>query len=240
MAAKNPQVIDGFASVQALRRTGKNKQDPRYGQSRTSLPAAHKKAGEKKPSGPKARIGHTVIPDTFEIVCYECGYTFTLRGQIQKTYCPKCRKILVAEEQIIESNWSGRVKTIGTVQVRNGGSLSKAHVVVGNLILDGHIEDSTAKICRRLELGSHASGDIAKIDTRDILIRSDATVSHRSKLRCQNFIVEGNFRGTIEVSGLVTVMPGAFLQGRVKAARLRLHEGGGLKATVEIAGTSKQ
>ena len=152
----------------------------------------------------------------------------------------KCRKTLVVDEQIIDSAWSGRVKTIGTVQVRDGGSLSKAHVVVGDLILDGHIEDSNVKICRRLELGSHASGDIAKIDTRDILIRRDAKVSYRSKLRCENFIVEGNFRGTIEVSGLVTVMAGAFLQGQVKAARLRLHEGGGLKATVKIAGTSKQ
>ncbi len=237
MAAKDPLVIDGFASVQAVRRTGKNKQDPRYGESRTSLPAARKKPDSKKTSLPRGKIGHTVIPETFEIVCYECGYTFTLRGQIQKTYCPKCRKILVADEQIIESEWSGRVKTIGTVQVRNGGSLTKAHVVVGNLILDGRIEDCTTKICRRLELGSHASGDIAKIDTRDILIRADAKLSYSAKLCCESLIVEGDFRGTVEVSGLVTVMPGAFLQGRVKARRLRLHEGGGLKATVEIAGT---
>jgi cytoskeletal protein CcmA (bactofilin family) len=237
VAAKDPLVIDGFASVQAVRRTGKNKQDPHYGQSRTRLPAARKKPASKKAGVPRGKIGHTVMPDTFEIVCYECGYTFTLRGQIQKTYCAKCRKILVADEQIIESDWSGRVKTIGTVQVRNGGSLTKAHVVVGNLILDGRIKDSTVKICRRLELGSHASGDIAKIDTRDILIRTDAKLSYRSKLRCENLIVEGNFRGTVEVSGLVTVMPGAFLQGRVKASRLLLHEGGGLKATVKIAGT---
>ena len=111
-------------------------------------------------------------------------------------------------------------------------------MVVGDLILDGHVADSTIKICRRLELGSQASGDIAKIDTRDILVRADARISYRSKLRCENFIVEGNFRGTIEVSGLVTVKPGAFLQGRVKAARLLLEEGGGLKATVKIAGTT--
>jgi len=238
VAAKDPLVIDGFASVQAVRHSGKNKQDPKYGHSKTTLPAAGEKTGTKKKTGAKGKIGHTVIPDVFEIVCYECGYTFTLRGRIQKTYCPKCRKTLVADEQVIESDWSGRVKTIGTVQVRNGGSLTKAHVVVGDLILDGRIEDSTTKICRRLELGSNASGDIAKIDTRDILIRADAKLSHRSKLRCENLIVEGNFRGTVEVSGLVTVMPGAFLQGRVKAARLLLHEGGGLKATVKIAGTS--
>ncbi len=238
MAAKDPLVIDGFASVQAVRRSGKNKQDPRYGQSRTTLPAADTKATPEKPTGARGRIGHTVVPDVFEIVCYECGYTFTLRGHIQKTYCPKCRKTLVADEQIIESDWSGRVKTIGTVQVRNGGSLTGAHVVVGHLVLDGHIEDSTAKICRCLELGSSASGDIAKIDTRDILIRADATLSHRSKLHCENLIVEGNFRGTVEVSGLVTVLPGAFLQGRVTAARLLVHEGGGLKATVKIAGTT--
>jgi cytoskeletal protein CcmA (bactofilin family) len=238
--AKDPLVIDGFASVQAVRRAGKNKQDPHFGSSRTRLPAASENAAPQKPTGPRGKIGHTVMPDTFEIVCYECGYTFTLRGKLRKTYCAKCRKTLVVDEQIIDSAWSGRVKTIGTVQVRDGGSLSKAHVVVGDLILDGHIEDSTVKICRRLELGSHASGDIAKIDTRDILIRRDAKVSYRSKLHCENFIVEGNFRGTIEVSGLVTVRAGAFLQGQVKAARLLLHEGGGLKATVKIAGTSKQ
>ncbi len=236
MASKDPQVIDGFQSVQAVRRAGKNKQDPRYAQSRTTLPAAGKKSGTKRKAGTKGKIGHTVVPDVFEIVCYECGYTFPLRGRIQKTYCPKCRKTLVADEQIIESDWSGRVKTIGTVQVRNGGSLTKAHVVVGNLILDGRIEDSTTKICRRLELGPNASGEIAKIDTRDILIRAGAKLSHRSKLRCENLIVEGNYRGTVEVSGLVTVMPGAFLQGRVKAERLLLHEGGGLKATVKITG----
>jgi len=237
VAAKDPLVIDGFASVQAVRRAGKNRKKPHYGQSRTTLPAADKKARTGTKAGPRAKIGHTVVPDIFEIVCYECGYTFNLRGRIQKTYCPKCRKTLVADEQIIESDWSGRVKTIGTVQVRNGGSLTKAHVVVGSLILDGRIEESTTKIGRRLELGSNASGDIAKIDTRDILIRADAKLSYRAKLRCENLIVEGDFRGTVEVSGLVTVMSGAFLQGRVKAARLLLHEGGGLKATVKIAGT---
>lgn len=235
MGSSDPLVIDGFSSVQAVRRAGRNKQDPRFGKSRTSLPGAPRDA---KPASktPRGKIGHTVIPDTYEIVCYECGYTFSMRGQLRKTYCPKCRKTLVVDEQIIDTAWSGRVKTIGTVQVRDGGRLTDAHVVVGDLILDGRIENSTVKICRRLELGSHASGDIAKIDTRDILIRADAKVSYREKLACQNFIVEGDFRGHIEVRGLVTVMPGAFLQGRVKAARLLLHEGGGLKATVKITG----
>ncbi len=237
MGAKDPLVIDGFASVQAVRRSGTNKQDPSYGKSKTTLPAARKEASPAA-AGVRGRIGHTVMPETFEIVCYECGYTFTLRGQIQKTYCPKCRKTLVADEQIIETNWSGRVKTIGTVQVRNGGSLTDAHVVVGNLVLDGNIENCTVKIGRRLELGSHASGDIAKIEARDILIPAETKLSYRAKLRCENLIVEGNFRGTIEAGGLVSVKPGAFLQGRVTAPRLRLQEGGGLKATVKITGSS--
>jgi len=234
----DPQVIGGFASVQAVRRAGRNKQDPQFGKSRTTLPAARKPTEKPGPST-TARIGHTVIPDSFEIVCYECGYTFTMRGQLRKTYCAKCREILVVDEQIIETAWTGRVKTIGTVQVRNGGSLTGAHMVVGDLILDGRVEDCTIKICRRLELGSHASGDLADINTRDILVRAGANVSLRSKLECQNFIVQGSFKGTIDVRGLVTIKPGAFLQGRVTAARLLVEEGGGVKATLKVTGAKK-
>lgn len=234
MSAKDPLVIDGITSVRAVRHSGKNKQDPKYGPSRTALPAAGRKNAPGKPA-PGGKIGHTVMPETFEIVCYECGYTFNLRGRIQKTYCPKCRKVLIADEQIIESEWSGRVKTIGTVQVRNGGNLHDAHVVVGNLVLDGRIANCTTRICRRLELGAHAAGDIAGIETRDILVRPDARLSQRATLRCENLIVEGHYKGTVDVRGLVTIMPGAFLQGRVQAARMLLHEGGGLKAAVKIA-----
>lgn len=230
-----PLVIDGFTSVQAVKRAGANRAEPHYGKSRTRLTAAEKrKKQEAGGSRVKGRIGHSVLPTNYEIVCFECGYTFNLRGKLRKTYCPKCRAILDVDEHVIDKPWSGTVKTIGTVEVAEGGSLSGAHIITGDLVLNGHVERSEIRVCRRLELGPHAAGEVSKIPARDILIRKDIKLSIRSKLHADNFIVYGDFRGSIEISGLVTLHPGACLRGRVRAARLVVLEGAGIKADVEV------
>lgn len=230
-----PSVIDGFSSVQAVRRSGRTT-NPRFRQSRTTLPATDKtpeKISQNKSSAP-LKIGHTIIPEKHEIICYECEYAFTLPGRIRNTICPKCHRKLDPENHIIENESNATIRTIGTIEIKSNAVLKGAKLTGRNIILAGDASDGTIRACGCLELCPGAKFDFAKIRLKDLRIRGKGRFTIRRKITCRNIEVEGKLKANIYSDGIATIRHGGLLQGEIHGPHLIVEEGGGLKAKVVI------
>ena len=241
MAADKPTVIDGFTSVQAVRRTGKGSSVARTRPSRTKLPATQTDKRKKKPPVTRAtRIGHTVMPAKYEIVCYECEYAFTVQGRIQNsTFCPKCRKRLRYSDHVVDSVWTEDLKTIGTIEVKPEGVIRNADLVAREIILAGRIENSRVRVTCRLEICSGAKIDLRTVELRNLLIRAGAQFSIRRKLVCNNLEVAGTLRSRAFVEEQAVIKRGGHLLGEIHSPSLIVEEGGGLSADVSIGSREK-
>ncbi len=231
------KVIDGFSSIQAVRRkSGDGSDGPRLRESSSKLPERHPGENEGQDTAPnKVRIGHTALPPKFEIVCYECSYEFTVTGRLHNVICPKCREQLEVGDYVVDGERTGAIKTIGSVTVKDGGALRGASVIAGDLILEGGtVEDSQVRACGCVQLGEGAYYRGASINTRDVLIRAGACVAFRGSLMCRQLDVEGDVKGRLSCEGAMTVHPGGVIRGEVVTEHLIVHDGGGLKAKVRV------
>ncbi|MFC1497262.1 polymer-forming cytoskeletal protein [Verrucomicrobiota bacterium] len=233
---KKPSVIDGYTSVQALRLAGQNNRGPRFRPSRTTLPATEKAKTESGQSKfrPSARINHTIIPEKYEIVCYECEYNFTLPGHIHNTICPKCHHLLELANHVIEGKSSERIRTIGTIEITSNAILNRADLVGRDVILAGDAKEAVIRVSRCLTLCPGAKFDIKKIRMKDLCIRSNGKFTIRRKIACRNLEVEGKLNAKIYSDGMVTIKPGGLLHGEIHGPHLVVEEGGGLKAKVVV------
>jgi cytoskeletal protein CcmA (bactofilin family) len=230
---KSPNFIDGFASVQAVRQSkvkGEFKTQP----SRSTLAAVDSPPPVATATIPATKIGHSTIPEKFDITCYECGYKFILQGRIIDTHCPKCHKKLLSANYILDNEWSGSITTLGTVEIRNTCVLKNAEITARNVILAGNSENGRITIHNKLELYGGAILNIAEMRITDIIIKEGSTFHFGDKLFCRDIQVLGELQAEIESSGLITVEPGGFLKGKITAPRLIVKEGGGLTARLKI------
>jgi cytoskeletal protein CcmA (bactofilin family) len=224
-------VIDGFTSVQAMRRI-----ERRAAQARQ--PATPKSPAPVEPS-PAAHFASSVMPQKYEITCYECGYLFALQGHVHDTLCPKCHRNLEALNLTIEGEWTVPVKTIGTVELKAGSVLKNVEINARDVILRGNAEDGTLVVTRRLEVHQGATLDIEKTSFRDLAIRSGGKFAFTKKIACRNLEVEGELTASIYSEGVITVRNGGLLKGEVHGPHLVIEEGGGLEART-VAGLKPQ
>ncbi len=232
-------VVDGFMTMKAAQRAaGRKSTKPEA----TSASESQKKEEPKSTTAraPKARIGHTAQPTKHGIICYECGYQFTITGRLEGTYCPKCRAVLDASGCVIDTSWAGSVKTIGAVHVAADGVVSGGSIVANDLILEGRIDGGKVQVFGSLSLCSGAVFKQQVVDARDLIVRAGAKLDLRRKLRFRNIEIAGDIRAEFEADGIVIVRAGGFLRGKVSGHHLVVEEGGGLKARVAITALEGQ
>jgi cytoskeletal protein CcmA (bactofilin family) len=224
--------------VRAVRKSGRASRKARTRDSPRELPGEKAHPRDHKPTPPaQARIGHTVMPAKYEIWCYECEYTFTMQGRIQDTYCPKCRKPLKVADYTIDKEWKKNIKTIGVLTINQGGVVRDATLIAREIILAGDIEGATVRACRRLELRAGAKFDIKAIELQDLHVASEARISIRRRVVCRNVQVDGTLRAKAYLDGCLTVAEGGSFRGEYHGPRLRVEDGGSLKARIFL-GTS--
>jgi len=236
-AKKRPNVIDGFASVQAVRRAGKRSATARTRPSRTKLPVLEedgkaRAAGKAKETG-GARIGQTAMPQKHDIVCYECAYTFVLSGKIGNTICPKCHKALNVGDHKIAKKAKLTVKTIGSVEVTPEGELSAgSSIVARRVVIAGNVSQAAIECTGKVELCQGAELDVKKISFKDLLVRPGSKITITRKLKCRDLEVLGDLDANINVTGTATVKAGGTLRGEISTPHLVVEDGGGLNASV--------
>jgi len=228
--SRKVNVIDGLTSVQAVRRTGRKADDTKFRQSQAKLPAAGKPAGPQpaKTTPPAGRISQTAIPQRNDIVCYQCGYRFVVAGALKDSLCPKCRVTLEARQVTIETEWTGTVRTIGTVEVKPGATLKQASIVTRNMILNADATGAHMTVTGLLELGPGARIDGSSAALQDVKVRPEADVTITEELACRDLDVHGKMKGPVRVSGCMTVRENGCYSGTLRAGRLVVEPGAGL------------
>ena len=229
------RVIDGLASVEAVRRSARRPAGPRFQPSRTTLPALENpREGAPAQRKTASRIGHSAIPVRHEIVCYMCRYVFVVQGRIAKTVCPKCHEWLNYQDYVIDGEWTENITTIGRIEVAPAGIVRNAALLGREISLAGNIEEGSAEAFERLDLWPGARMDLSRLTFRDLLVRREGRFILKGKILCRNVEVEGTLKAKIVAEGVLTVRAGGVLQGDVRTAHLVVEDGAGLKASLNV------
>lgn len=236
-----PNFIDGFSSVQAVKRSKSADQPPRTHQPEARLHALDEKPPDEKPSGAPAnrKISRSVIPEKVQITCYECQYAFTHTGRVVDTFCPKCHKKLEAGSITVDGKWFKDVRTIGRVEILAGASVDGCHITAREIAL--HADASRAVILahNRLELFSGAVFNTAETVIRTLVIPRNAEITLHESIVCDSLVVLGKVKADIKASSRVTVDRGGYFKGSIESPCLAVFEGAGLKAKLKIGAERK-
>ncbi|MDA0990807.1 MAG: polymer-forming cytoskeletal protein [Verrucomicrobia bacterium] len=234
MAAKNkdPQIIDGFSSVQAVKRSGKG-HAPKTRPSATRLPDQQPKAKARSTTG-EARIGQTAVPVTHELVCYKCDYAFRVRGRIHYTFCPKCKQELDMSDHTIAGVWDLDVKTMGNIIVEKGVTLRGVTLIAQNISVAGDVREATIQVTRRLELLPSGKLDLKSVQMRDFSIGPKAVFSTRRKIECRQLDIAGTLSAIVRAEALVTIRATGSFKGELYSPTLNVEDGAQISAALYL------
>lgn len=230
-----PNFIDGFASVQAVKHSKTGGKGVRTRQSSDKLPSLDKpKVAAKSRMSAAKNISRSVMPEKFNITCYECEYVFTLHGRVTDNFCPKCHEKLLAEDITIDKEWSKDVKTIGRVEVLKGATLKNCSITARDLMLAADASEATLNIYNKLVLSRGASFNIPETEIRILVVPAKTSITLKGKVSCDSLEVMGTIKANIVAAKTVTVEKTGFLKGTIKAPGLIVRDGAGLKAKLKI------
>jgi len=222
-------MIDGYSSVQALRRLD-GKASPR------AKPPEESALDEGAAAPPKpAGFGHTALPTRHELICYSCGYAFVVTGRLDKVICPKCRTQLETGDKHIDGAWSGNLKTVGRVYINSGATVTSSSIVAMDIRVAGICRNTRLEPTRHLELDSGAQVEIDKLGKQRLVIIEDAKLTFDEPLRCRSLDIHGELQADARPSERAILHPTGMFRGTLHAPRLIVHEGAGLKAHLHIA-----
>lgn len=230
-----PNFIDGFSSVQAVKRSKTGGQGVRTRQSSAALPSLKAPTPATTPSGTSAkRISRSTMPEKFQITCYECEYSFTLQGRVIDNFCPKCHEKLLAGNISIEKEWAQDVKTIGRVEIKKGAALKPCKITTRDLMLEADATAAELNVYNRLELANGASFNVKDTVIRILTILKNTSINLKGSIVCDTLEVLGTLKANIKAAKSVTVEKGGFLKGTIESPSLVVAEGAALNAKLKI------
>ena len=220
--------LDGYATIRAVARTKSMPTPAPPGDGATEVSGADLQK-------PGARVASTALPVKHLVECYECGYRFQMHGRAKSSHCPKCRALLDLTDHTIDAEWSETIKTAGTIRLTPTGVLKGGDLIGAEVIVEGIIEGGRAKALHALELGPGAIFSEKSISAPDLRIAPGAEFAFKQEARYRNVEISGKLNAKLDATGVVTVKAGGLLRGTIRAERLVVEDGGGLKAALHIA-----
>lgn len=232
-------MIDGFMSVQAVRRKNEHPADHKPHDTQTPQPQDEASAESSASTTSQRAISHTALPSRHELVCYSCSYAFVVTGRLDKVFCPKCREALETGDHTIEGECNRNIRTVGTIHIRSGAKVTNATLVATDIIVGGDCAQANLEPTRKIILDTGASVPAATLRNRPVQIRTGARIVLPAPLRCSDLDVHGELQAEASPSGMTTIHSGGHFRGTLQAEHLSVHEGGGLHATLRIAPQSR-
>lgn len=246
MSLRDPNIIDGFNSVQALKRVASRAPTkPRIHDSadKGSTVAAPVAADATAPPPPRLG-GHIVVPAKRLVICYACGYSHTISGKMHHSYCPKCRTNLNTEDVLVSGPRSEDVLTIGNVTIGPEASFTPGVKVTGQKVfLDGDATPlASLRATEVLEVGSHAKFDAAIVDNVSGMVRIPAEndVTLDTRLACAELEIFGTLRASVSVMQSARIHPGGMLIGAFHGPTLLMKDGAGLIGEIDLSPANRQ
>ena len=240
MNDKEPTLIDGFASVQAIKRSGRSPSAPaRLRHSATSLPAPGERPRDSPPTpiAGVAKIGHTAVRHKHDMVCYACNYAFTVSGKVHFSFCPKCKQQLNMSDEVVSGNWTDAVKTMGTIEVAAGAVVRGALLLAQNIVVAGDVTQATLQVSRRLELADGAQIDWRRITMQTLVIRAGAAFSFEAPLTCRSADIAGTLQAELRADERIILRATSCFEGELYSPCLQVEDGASIRARMILGRT---
>lgn len=192
------------------------------------------------PSSPGAskagsRIGRSVMPSKREVICPECGGASEVTGMVQLFVCNFCRHRMKLEDvQIPEGDWTEDLEVGGTVIVPTGATLKSGTVTANDIILQGRMEGTEVRACRLMTIGSDAQPDWVRLKALDLELGKGVNLTPGKPIGGRHLMLHGKFSGNARLTGTLTVHADGDFSGELRAAGLKVEEGGGLRARLDV------
>ncbi len=228
---KDVNIIGGYSAAEAIKRARsrmRSHTNPKPEKRETSEPEPkHKKI---RPDERRTRFGRTALPSRNQIVCYECGYAFTLPGSIHETYCPKCRKFLDRSDYTITRETTESTRTVGSVSIEENAVLKDVSVIARNITVSGDAARATLRASDTLQINKNARFDITRLRMSNLVIGTGADITIERNVSCQNLEIRGCLRSNIMCDGTAKMSAGAVFVGRLYSRGLVIEDGTRLQA----------
>lgn len=240
---KADEVVDGFTTLRAAQRAAEKGVHPHKTSQLEPVevpkppPGRESSAGTDGDAG-KIRVGHTAKPTRHDIVCYECGFSFFLTGQLKSTYCPKCRSILDAAELTIKGEWCGTLKTIGLVTIASDGVVTEGARISANCVkLEGRIAGGKVGIFGRLYLCPGGVFVPEAVTLSELVVVSGASLKLAGELCLKGIEIAGEVHGMLRITGQAVVRSGGVMSGSLVGHHLVVEDGASMNATLAVTPT---
>lgn len=232
MASRKTQLVDGFTAIRAAQEAA------RHGRGDPVRPDA-KDDSTTEASHPDAkagtRIGRSVMPSKREVICPECGASTEVTGMVQLFVCNICRHRMKLEDvKIPEGEWDEELEVGGTVIVPTGAVLTGGKIVANDVILQGKMEGCEIRATRLMTIGSDARPDWVRLQALDLELGMGVNLTPGKPIEGRNLLLHGKFSGRAILTGKLTIFADGDFSGQIRASGLDVHEGGGLRAQMDI------
>ncbi|NCC52239.1 MAG: hypothetical protein EOM20_13620, partial [Spartobacteria bacterium] len=208
---RDASMVGGYTALRAAQRaaekSGKGKKKE----------AAKDAAKPDAPAGGKPRVashaGRTVMPTKYEIICYDCGFSFQQAGRAKTTMCPKCKAMLDFIDYTIDREWHETVKTAGTVKITENGMVKSGDITAGNIVMAGRIEGGHIKALHQLRLKPGGQFAEAFISCQDFYLEAGMVLKLKDHRQFRHVEVAGDLSASFEASGLVAIKATGVIRG---------------------------
>lgn len=231
MASRKPTVVDGFTAIRAAQEAA------RHGHGDPLRPDVEGKPPDKPDITSKAgtRIGRSVVPTKREVICPACGHRSEVAGKLQLFVCNGCHHRMKLDDVTLpEGEWSAELETGGTVIVPAGTILTGGFIRANDVQLFGKMSGSEIRASRRAVLHAGCAPDWVRLQMLDLEVGVGVNITPGKPLEGRHLELHGKFCGNVKLGGTLTVHASGDFSGQVRAAGLRVEEGGGLRAALDI------
>jgi cytoskeletal protein CcmA (bactofilin family) len=231
VASRKPKLVDGFTAIRAAQEAA------RHGRGDPVRPDAGSAPKPASGGAPKAgsRIGRSVMPTKREVICPECGAASEVTGMVQLFVCNTCRhRMKLQDMEIPEGEWEGEIEVGGTVIVPSGAVLKGGSITANDIILQGTMAGAEVKATRLITIGSNATPDWVRLRALDLELGKGVNLTPGKPIEGRHLILHGKFSGNAMLTGTLTVHADGDFSGQLRSAGLRVDEGGGLRAQLDV------
>jgi len=231
VASRKTKVVDGFTAIRAAQEAARQgRGDPLRQDSEVPKPST----GQVDPKA-GTRIGKSVMPTAREVICPECGASTSVKGKVELWICSKCRHRMKLQDLALPAEeWEGEIEVGGTVIIPAGAICKSGKITANDIVLQGEMAGVELHACRKLTIGPKAKPDWVRLKNLDLELGVGVDLTPGKPVLGRNLSLHGKFAGTAILDGTLTVHADGDFSGELRSAGLKVEEGGGLRAKLDV------
>ena len=178
------------------------------------------------------------MPTKRLVVCYLCGYSHIVTGQLRVSYCPKCRALLSSEDMEINAPRTGDVLTIGDVTIAPGAAFDPGAKVAGRVVRVGADVSELASITATESLVLLAGAKLGRVKVENfggkVIVPADEKVTIEEGVCCDELEIAGELCADVRTQRAAILRSGAILRGSYAGSDIKVEEGAAINAVMRL------